>query len=155
VWGDRGGPAGLTRKGRDQVEPTPDAAATLARAHEHALAWLDTLPGRAVPPASSVADVVSELDPKLPEGPTDPVAVIDLLARAVEPGLTAMPSGRFFGFVIGGTHPAGIAADWLTSAWDQNAGLRTVTPAATAVDDVTEAWVLDLLGSPGRARSAS
>ena len=151
MWGDRGGPAGLTRKGRDQVEPTPDAAAILARAHEYALAWLDTLPGRAVPPAASVADVVSELDPELPEGPTDPVAVIDLLARAVEPGLTAMPSGRFFGFVIGGTHPAGIAADWLTSAWDQNAGLRTVTPAATAVDDVTEAWVLDLLGLPGES----
>ena len=63
-----------------------------------------------------------------------------------------MPSGRFFGFVIGGTHPAALAADWLTGAWDQNAGLRTVTPAATAVEDVAEAWVIDLLGLPGRER---
>ena len=61
--------------------------------------------------------------------------------RPASPGLTAMPSGRFFGFVIGGTHPAALAADWLTSAWDQNAGLRSVTPAATAVEDVAEAWV--------------
>lgn len=130
-------------KVRDAVDHAPDA---LARAHEHALTWLSSLPGRAVPPAASVAEVVAALGAELPDGPTDPTAVVDLLARAVEPGLTAMPSGRFFGFVIGGTHPAGMAADWLTSAWDQNAGLRTVTPAATAVDDVAEAWVLDLLG---------
>ncbi|WP_322936261.1 pyridoxal phosphate-dependent decarboxylase family protein [Nocardioides bizhenqiangii] len=131
----------------DEVD-TGDAGQALARAHEHALTWLATLTDRAVPPAASVADVVAALGPELPDGPTDPAAVVDLLAEAVEPGLTAMPSGRFFGFVIGGTHPAGMAADWLTSAWDQNAGLRTVTPAATAVDDVAEAWVLDLLGLP-------
>ena len=128
---------------------TPEAARALARAHEHALTWLSSLPDRAVPPAASVAEVVAALGAELPAGPTDPTAVVDLLADAVERGLTAMPSGRFFGFVIGGTHPAGIAADWLTSAWDQNAGLRTVTPAATAVEDVAEAWVLDLLGLDG------
>ena len=59
-----------------------------------------------------------------------------------------MPSGRFFGFVIGGSHPAALAADWLVSAWDQNSGLRTVTPAHTAVEDVASAWLLDLLGLP-------
>ena len=99
-------------------------------------------------PAATVADVTAALGADLPDGPTDPEQVVDLLAGACEPGLTAMPSGRFFGFVIGGTHPAALAADWLTSAWDQNAGLRTVTPAATAVDDIAEAWVVDLLGLP-------
>jgi glutamate/tyrosine decarboxylase-like PLP-dependent enzyme len=49
---------------------------------------------------------------------------------------------------MGGTHPAGMAADWLAAAWDQNAGMRAVTPAATAVEDVAEAWVVDLLGLP-------
>ena len=83
-----------------------------------------------------MADLAERLGRDLPEGPTDPAEVVDLLAEACEPGLTAMPSGRFFGFVIGGTHPAALAADWLTGAWDQNAGLRTVTPAATAVEDV-------------------
>ena len=55
-----------------------------------------------------------------------------------------MPSGRFFGFVIGGTHPAALAADWLVSAWDQNCGLRLVTPAHTAVEDTAGAWLLGL-----------
>jgi glutamate/tyrosine decarboxylase-like PLP-dependent enzyme len=59
-----------------------------------------------------------------------------------------MPSGRFFGFVIGGTHPAGLAADWLVSAWDQNSGLRRLTPAHSAVEDLASAWLLDLLGLP-------
>ena len=120
----------------------------LARAHEHALDWLAALPDRSVPPLASVAEVVEALGSELPDGPTAPGEVVDLLARAAEPGLTAMPSGRFFGFVIGGTHPSALAADWLTATWDQNAGLRTVTPAATAVEDIAEAWVLDLLGLP-------
>ncbi len=124
------------------------AADALQRAHAHALTWLATLTDRPVPPRAQVAEVIERLGRTLPEGPTDPAEVVDLLARACEPGLTAMPSGRFFGFVIGGTHPAALGADWLTSAWDQNAGLRAVTPGHTAVEDVAEEWVLDLLGLP-------
>ena len=60
----------------------------------------------------------------------DPLALVDELAAAAEPGLTAMGSGRYFGFVIGGALPASLAADWLVSAWDQNAGLAQPTPAA-------------------------
>jgi hypothetical protein len=74
--------------------------------------------------------------------------VIDLLAAGADPGLVGMSSGRFFGFVIGGTHPAALAADWLVSAWDQNWGMRLVTPAHTAVEDTAGAWLLDLLGLP-------
>jgi len=138
-------------KAVDRMDRSAEAAKALDRAHEHALAWLGGLDERAVPPEASVAEVISALGTDLPEGPTDPAEVVDLLARAADPGLTAMPSGRFFGFVIGGTHPAAMAADWLTSAWDQNAGLRTVTPAATAIEDVAEAWVLDLLGLPAES----
>ena len=87
----------------------------------------------------------------LPENGSDPAEVVDLLAGACEPGLTAMGSGRFFGFVIGGTHPAALAADWLVSAWDQNCGLRRLTPAHSAVEDVTSAWLLDLLGLPSES----
>ena len=130
------------------ADPAAVPADPLARAHQHALRWLESLGSRAVPPREQVAQVVERLGRDLPEGPTDPAEVIDLLAEACEPGLTAMPAGRFFGFVIGGTHPAALAADWLTSAWDQNAGLRTVTPAHTAVDDLVETWVVDLLGLP-------
>ena len=123
----------------------------LAVAHAHALAWLESLDGRPVPASASVEDVVRLLGAELPERPSEPAAVVDLLAGACEAGLTAMPSGRFFGFVIGGTHPAALAADWLTSAWDQNSGLRTITPAHSAVEDVTEAWLVDLLGLPAES----
>ncbi|WP_426309879.1 pyridoxal phosphate-dependent decarboxylase family protein [Cellulosimicrobium sp. E-16] len=125
-----------------------DRDAALLRAHEHAAAWLDSLATRPVPPRATVAEVVAALGTDLPDGPTRAADVVDLLATACGPGLTAMPSGRFYGMVIGGSHPAALAADWLTSAWDQNSALRTVTPAHTAVEDVTSAWLLDLLGLP-------
>jgi glutamate/tyrosine decarboxylase-like PLP-dependent enzyme len=74
--------------------------------------------------------------------------VVDYLADRAEPGLMAMPSGRFFGWVIGGTLPAALAADWLVSAWDQNAGLRYATPATAAIEAAAGAWLLELLGLP-------
>ncbi|WP_432478911.1 pyridoxal phosphate-dependent decarboxylase family protein [Nocardioides sp. GXQ0305] len=125
-----------------------DVVGALEGAHAHALGWLASLDTRAVPAREVAAQVADRLGRELPDGPTDPRDVVELLATASEPGLVAIPSGRFFGFVIGGTHPAALAADWLTSAWDQNAGLRFLTPAATAMEDIAEAWVVDLLGLP-------
>jgi glutamate/tyrosine decarboxylase-like PLP-dependent enzyme len=123
----------------------------LRRADSHAREWLGSLKHRPVPPRASIDELAKVLGGPLPDGATDPAEVIDLLATGAEPGLTAMPSGRFFGFVIGGTHPAGLAADWLVSAWDQNSGLRQVTPAHTAIEDAAAAWLLDLLGLPTEA----
>jgi glutamate/tyrosine decarboxylase-like PLP-dependent enzyme len=74
--------------------------------------------------------------------------VIAALATAAEPGLLASPSGRFFGFVIGGGMPAALAADWLTSTWDQNAGLFVLSPAASVVEEVVGGWLAELLGLP-------
>lgn len=125
-----------------------DRDAALMRAHEHATAWLDSLATRPVPPQATVEEVAAALGADLLDGPTAPADVVDLLATACGPGLTAMPSGRFFGMVIGGSHPAALAADWLTSAWDQNSALRSLTPAHTAAEDVASAWLLDLLGLP-------
>src|SRR5215469_15892329 len=127
---------------------TPENEASLARAVEHATRWLDSLPTRPVSPQASVAEIIGKLGTELPDGPTPAGDVIDLLADGCEQGLTAMPSGRFFGMVIGGTHPAALAADWLVSAWDQNSGLRLVTPAHSAVEDITRGWLLDVLGLP-------
>ncbi len=134
----------------DELDPEPasGAGAALEVAHRHATTWLASLPSRPVPQQASVEQVVAALGTELPAGPSAATGVVDHLARAAEPGLTAMPSGRFFGFVIGGSHPAALAADWLVSAWDQNAGLRTVTPAHTAIEDVASGWLLDLLGLP-------
>ena len=125
-----------------------DTSDSLARAHAYAGQWLATLNRRPVPPQASIEDLVAAFGPDLPPGPCPPGDTIDLMARAGEAGLTAMPSGRFFGFVVGGTHPAGLAADWLVSAWDQNAGLRLVTPTCSALEDIASAWLLDLLGLP-------
>jgi glutamate/tyrosine decarboxylase-like PLP-dependent enzyme len=87
----------------------------------------------------------------MPENGLPAEEVIDFLATQAEPGLMAMPSGRFFGWVIGGTLPAAMAADWLVSAWDQNAFLRAATPATAAIEAAAGHWFLDLLGFPEAA----
>jgi len=125
-----------------------DRYSALDHAAQHANRWLDSLATRPVPARATAAEIVKELGTELPDGPTPAHEVVDLLAPACDPGLTAMPSGRFYGMVIGGSHPAALAADWLVSAWDQNAALRAVSPAHAAVEDVTSAWLLDLLGLP-------
>ncbi len=130
------------------TESAPERDAALSVAIEHAQRWLKSLDDRPVPPQAQVESLVERLGTRLPDGPQEPSAVVDHLATALEPGLTAMPSGRFYGMVIGGSHPAALAADWLVSAWDQNAGLARLTPAATATEVVASAWLLDLLGLP-------
>jgi glutamate/tyrosine decarboxylase-like PLP-dependent enzyme len=122
--------------------------AALPVAVAHAQRWLASLDDRPVPPQAQVEELVDRLGTELPDRPQDPAQVVEHLATALEPGLTAMPSGRFYGMVIGGSHPAALAADWLVSAWDQNAGLARVTPAATATEQVAGAWLLELLGLP-------
>jgi glutamate/tyrosine decarboxylase-like PLP-dependent enzyme len=77
--------------------------------------------------------------------------VLERLAAAADPGLVASPGPRFFGFVVGGTLPVAIAADWMTSAWDQNAGLEVLAPAAAVVEEVCERWIVELLGLPAGA----
>ncbi|MBL8837783.1 MAG: aspartate aminotransferase family protein [Alphaproteobacteria bacterium] len=83
-----------------------------------------------------------------PEAGEDPMAVIESLATLAEPGLHAMAGPRFFGWVIGGSHPAGVAADWLTSAWGQNCGNHEAAPAAAAAEETAAGWLLDLLDLP-------
>ena len=122
-------------------------SAALDRARDHAVAWLDSLDDRPVPAWADADEMVRRLG-DLPDGPTAAAEVVDLLAAACDPGLVAIPSGRFFGMVIGGALPAALGADWLTSAWDQNVGLRSLTPAGAAVEEVAGRWLLDLLGLP-------
>ncbi|THA31236.1 pyridoxal-dependent decarboxylase [Streptomyces sp. A1547] len=121
----------------------------LQRAYGHAARWLASLSDRGVPARASVDEIVRALGAELPDGPSAPADVVDLLATACEPGLTAFPGGRFYGFVVGGTEPAALAADWLVSAWDQNCVMRAASPAYAAVEDVAGTWLLDLLGLPG------
>ncbi len=116
-----------------------------------AAGYLEKLPDRPVGWLADVNELRSSLGGPMPEMPTDAHEVIADLAAAVEPGLVASPGGRYFGFVIGGTTPAAIAADWLTSTWDENAGLFVCCPSSAVVEEVAGAWLGELLGLPDGA----
>ena len=105
-----------------------DERELLRRTAEIAADFLDTLDDRPVWPPASIDELRAELGGPLPDVPTEPLAVLEELARAAEPGVVGMQSGRYFGFVIGGALPAALAADWLAAAWDQNAGLVVCGP---------------------------
>jgi glutamate/tyrosine decarboxylase-like PLP-dependent enzyme len=114
----------------------------------HAADFLGSLPERPVVESANADELRASLGGPLPEQPSDPSTVIQELATAADPGLVAIPGGRYFGFVIGGALPAALAADWLTSAWDQNAGLYVGGPAAAVVEEVAGRWLTELLGLP-------
>jgi glutamate/tyrosine decarboxylase-like PLP-dependent enzyme len=120
----------------------------LNRTTELANDFLDRLPNRPVGRATDLEKLRAALGGPLPDGPQDSIAVIEGLARAAEPGIVGTAGPRFFGFVVGGSVHTGLAADWLTSAWDQNAGLYALSPAASVAEEVAAAWLLELFGLP-------
>jgi glutamate/tyrosine decarboxylase-like PLP-dependent enzyme len=128
-----------------------DTGDLLRRTAELAADYIDSLGERPVFPDVTPEQLRKALGGPLPDGPIPAEQVIDELAAGAEPGLVAMGSGRYFGFVIGGALPAALAADWLTSAWDQNAGLYVGGPSASVVEQITRDWLLELLGLPGES----
>ena len=128
-----------------------DTGDLLRRTAELAADYIDSLGERPVFPEVTPEQLRKALGGPLPDGPIPAEQVVDELAAGAEPGLVAMGSGRYFGFVIGGALPAALAADWLTSAWDQNAGLYVGGPSASVVEQITRDWLLELLGLPGES----
>lgn len=124
------------------------SAELLRRTAELAVDFLDSLPDRPVMPRQHVAELREQLVVELPETGEDPSAVIEHLADVGGKAAVAMAGPRYFGFVIGGSLPAAVAADWLTSTWDQNAGLYVAGPAASVVEEAVGAWLIDLFGLP-------
>src|SRR5689334_3186624 len=129
----------------------PDRTAGLRAAVEHAEAYLAAIDDRPVAARVTAAAVRQALGGPLPDHGEDPATVVDALATGAEPGLVATAGPRHFGFVIGGALPAALAADWLVSAWDQCAAFHSLSPAAAAVEEITSAWALELLGLPAGA----
>jgi len=139
-----------------EMSRAPGAATgdLLARTAQIAADWLQTLDQRPVAEQATVDELRCRLGGELPDGPVDPLTVVEDLARAAEPGLLAIPSGRYFGFVIGGGLPAAVAADWLTSVWDQCPGFYACGPAASVAEEVAGGWLRQLLGLPQDASFA-
>jgi glutamate/tyrosine decarboxylase-like PLP-dependent enzyme len=102
---------------------------------------------RPVAGPAALAAIEAELG-ELPDDPAPPEQIVDLLAATLDPGLVASTGPRYFGFVVGGSLPVAMAADWLVASWDQNSGLEVMSPAVAAVEETAGRWLLDLLGLP-------
>lgn len=122
-----------------------DAALRAARS------YLASLPSRPVGARASLQELRTALGGPLPPEGTDAAQVVTDLARHADGGIVATAGPRYFGFVVGSTLPAALGADWLTSAWDQNAGIYVLSPAASVVEEVAIAWLLELFGLPSTA----
>lgn len=120
----------------------------LGVATEFAGAWLDVVREGAIPPHAGIDAIADALGRDLPARGPSPEVVLDRLAVAVGPGLMRMHSPRFHGWVIGGAQPVALGADWMVSAWDQNAGLRSLSPGVVAAEEIAASWLLQLLGLP-------
>lgn len=122
--------------------------AVLADASLRAIRYLEGLAERPVAPSPSAVAALNVLDVPLPESPSDPAETIRLLDEAGSPATMAMAGPRFFGFVIGGSLPVALAANWLAGAWDQNSALYRATPGTARLESVALRWLLDVLRLP-------
>ena len=136
----------------EQFEAT--LRALLRQTADHAADFYEALGERRTSVTAGVQELREVLGRPLPDEPMDACQVIAELVRDVEAGLLGSAGGRFFGWVIGGSVPAALAADWLTSAWDQNAALYACAPAEAVAEEVCGGWLKDLLGLPAHASFA-
>lgn len=128
--------------------------ATLEKALESALSYLGDLDRMPVASRVDLATLRRRLAKPLDDSGLHPEAVVEDLVKDVEGSILGSASGRFFGWVIGGSLPAALAADWLTATWDQNAALYSCGPAAAVVEEVAGGWLKGLLGLPADASFA-
>jgi len=136
------------------ADPTARFRPALERALAIALDHLGSLEHTSVAATATLAELRERLSRPLADDGVDAARVVDDLAADVAGGLLGTAGGRFFGWVIGGSTPAALAADWLTSAWDQNAALYACAPAMAVVEEVCGRWLKEILGLPASASFA-
>jgi glutamate/tyrosine decarboxylase-like PLP-dependent enzyme len=110
--------------------------------------YLEELSERRVAPDEAALQRLADFDEPLPSGPSEPADVIELLDAAGSPATVASAGPRYFGFVIGGSLPVAVAANWLAAAWDQNAGAFVASPVAARIEEVAQRWLVDVFGLP-------
>ena len=125
----------------------------LGQAHAHASAYLDRLPERHVGARATREELITALQAPLSRQGEAGETVIDRLAAQAERGIVASGSARYFGFVVGGCYPVALAADWLTTTWDQNAGIYALSPLAAVAEEVAAGWLLELFGLPAESQA--
>jgi len=120
----------------------------LAETAERGARYLEEIANRRVAPLPADVARLEALAGPLPAGPSDPSEVLALLDDFGSPATVATTGGRYFGFVIGGSLPAALAANWLAGAWDQNAAMQVMSPVAAKLEEIVLGWMVDLLGLP-------
>lgn len=126
----------------------------LRRAFQHSIDYIDSLDDRPVASTVGLEELRRRLGKDLGEEGVPPEDVIDELVADVEGGLLTSGGGRFFAWAIGGALPAALAADWLTSAWDQNSVIWGTSPALSVMEEVVGDWLTDVLRLPRDASFA-
>ncbi len=134
----------------DESQPGREAEALLSRAAQLSIAYLRRPAQSPTDAAASPPQVRAAFDVVLPEDSSAPIDVLEELVEAAQGGLVRSTGGRYFGFVVGGALPISVAADWLTSAWDQCTIMYATSPAASTAEDVCLRWFIDLLGLPDK-----
>jgi len=120
----------------------------LENAAQRALCYLEDLDARGVAPLPDAIARLAQLDRPLPQGPGEPETTLQLLDEICSPATMATAGPRFFGLVIGGSHPVALAANWLAGAWDQNSAYYNISPPAAQLEQIALSWLLDLFDLP-------
>ena len=120
----------------------------LAETADRAARYIADIANRRVAPLPADVARLETLGGPLPQLPSDPSEVLALLDDIGSPATVATTGGRYFGFVIGGSLPAALVANWLAGAWDQNAATQVMSPVAAKLEEIVLEWIVDVLGLP-------